>query len=747
MIRQRGKTGKYHYQFVKDKKLYSGVCEGCATKREAEAYEKRIRETVIKAAGQKPVKAIVEVFRDELSGGHPVSLAEAFDAYLMKPTRRKPGEHQIVRNRTYWRDFVAFMGTRHPDITTLANVQKRHAEEYIMLLRNSGAFLKEVVYQQGKKELRYTPKNDQLSARTINARHKAIKAVFSRLADDAGLAGNPFNIPTLEGTTTHRDAFSDEELKRIGEAMTMPYTRPLFTIGLCTGLTTGDICLLKWREISGNWIANKRREKTGTSLEIPILPPLAAFLDEQRERTGDGEYVCPELAEMYTTNPSGVFYRVKKFLGSIGIATSSKVDGRSRSVSTKAAHAMRHTFAYLAGVYNIPQPIVQGVLGHMTPEMTALYQCHARREQKEKFFRQMPNVLGVSTSRALPPTAMIEEDAERAALLHEIEAMPPEEMKAMLHQHRSAQDKNDRPQHDPPIVIEPAPKDLKPKKDRPERDPVVLDEVQKFVEWVAQPSKKLSYYAKHATPEDEANFEKVKTELLAKASSIKPHLQPISDQLDALGLFVVSLSTAIHQPDSPTENQIKFWALAETFREYMKTEKNSDRRVSRQLILDMIVSFCQLTVDGMDIAAGIKSELQEALRTINSKKMLLQKARDEIASKDEKINALEIVALETLREKHPRRPALTHKAAAGACGVTPKTIGRWEKYRRGEPDGTKPPEWYPGLNVTIAEMLARARDEMKQKKLARAVQQSVKNARPLIENADSGEDRSDDDDE
>jgi len=432
MIRRRGR--KYHYQFVKDGKLYSGVCEGCDNKRDAEKYEMRMRKTVIKAAEQKTVKAIVEAFRDELSGGHPVLLAEAFDAYLMKPTKRKPSEHQIARNRTYWNDFAAFMAARYPDITTLANVQKRHAEEYIMLLRDSGAFSKEVVYQQGDRELRYTPKNDQLSARTINARHKAIKAVFSRLADDAGLSGNPFDIPTLEGVTTHRDAFSDEELKRIGEAMTMPYTQPLFTIGLCTGLTTGDICLLKWSEISGSWITNKQRRKTGTALEIPILPPLAAFLAEQRERTGDGEYVCPELATMYTTNPSGVFYRVKEFLESIGIATSSKIDGRSRSVSTKAAHAMRHTFAYLAGVYNIPQPIVQGVLGHLTPEMTALYQRHAQREQKEKFFRQMPNVLGVATSGALPPppAAMIEADAERAALLRKLSTLPTEELKRLL---------------------------------------------------------------------------------------------------------------------------------------------------------------------------------------------------------------------------------------------------------------------------------------------------------------------------
>ena len=71
--------------------------------------------------------------------------------------------------------------------------------------------------------------------------------------------------------------------------MTMPYTKPIFIIGLCTGLTLGDICLLKWSEIDGNWITNKRRRKTGTALEIPILPPLANFLNEQHPLTSSGE--------------------------------------------------------------------------------------------------------------------------------------------------------------------------------------------------------------------------------------------------------------------------------------------------------------------------------------------------------------------------------------------------------------------------------------------------------------------------
>lgn len=434
MVRQLKHGGNYYYQFIKNGKRYNGVCTGCTTKRAAEAFEKKLKDTVDTAAGMKSVKALVENFRDELTGGKTILLSEAFELYLKKPTKRQPGDDQIARNRSFWQDFLAFMSNGYADITSLADVTRQHAEEYISLLRTTGVFDKTIQSKSSKGCHRsYTTRATKLAPRTINKRHKAIKTIFSRLKDDAGMLNNPFDIPTMDNDTTSREAFSDDELKLIGEKMSMPYTRPIFTIGLCTGLTLGDICLLKWSEISENWITNKRRHKTKVKLEIPILPPLAAFLDEQRRQPGYDEngFVVPELAEMYQKNPSGIHYRVRQFLASLGIQTKTQEDEGRRAVSTKAAHAMRHTFAYLAGVYNIPQPIVQGVLGHLSPEMTALYQRHALREQKAKFFQQMPNVLGVSsqgTALLLEP----ESDPERIKLKQMADALPLERVKEIL---------------------------------------------------------------------------------------------------------------------------------------------------------------------------------------------------------------------------------------------------------------------------------------------------------------------------
>ncbi len=198
----------------------------------------------------------------------------------------------------------------------------------------------------------------------------------------------------LERQSETREAFSLDELALINDNLT-PFIRPLFLIGLYTGMSEGDICLLKWSEVQGNWIS-RQRKKTKVALDIPMLLPLQNLIEEQRAISGDDEYVLPEHARMYLQNPSGISYRFKKFLNSLNIQSSAQTAGRSRAVSKKDVHSLRHTFAYLAGCCGMPLPIVQAILGHMSPEMTKHYQAHASRAEKEKFHKQMGRALGTS---------------------------------------------------------------------------------------------------------------------------------------------------------------------------------------------------------------------------------------------------------------------------------------------------------------------------------------------------------------
>ena len=396
-----GLTEDYYYDFTVRGKRYRGVCDGCTNKQEATNFERRLRETIKRASEQKTVGALVENFRQELSGGQKVTLENAFAVYLNKPRKRQASAKQVKQHENNWKDFLAFLHEKHTDIQCLDEVKRTHAEEYIRYLRENGRFIRIVTFERGPAEKRrfsYYHSATKISGRTVNAYHKTLKSIFNKLKEDAGILYNPFDFEMMNNESENRDAFSLEELKLINDHMDA-FLRPLFVIGICTGLSKGDICQLRWDEIKdGKWIF-RRRHKTGVPLEIPIMRPLAVFLREQRAaldagKDKDSVYVLPEHAKMYQQNPCGLSYRVKQFLEGLGIKTTRKVSSHGRAVSVKDIHSLRHTFAYMAGCNGVPLSVVQSILGHMSPEMTKHYQAHADRETKIKFLSQLPAFIG-----------------------------------------------------------------------------------------------------------------------------------------------------------------------------------------------------------------------------------------------------------------------------------------------------------------------------------------------------------------
>ncbi len=248
----------------------------------------------------------------------------------------------------------------------------------------------------------YVNRHSNLSPRTCNVYHRTLQEIFDTLFDDASLVTNPFKaIPKLENNSESREAFTADELRLIGENAD-PFLYAIFAIGINTGLREGDICTLRWDEIDldSGWITRRMR-KTGHSVRIPILQALHGFLlDLQSTRTSN-EYVLPEQAETYLSNPAGISYRVRKFLESLKISTTRKVEERTREVSVKDVHSLRHTFCYLAALQGVPANIVQSIVGHMDPKITEMYMNHATDEAKREKLQSLPNYLGIPSG--VPP--------------------------------------------------------------------------------------------------------------------------------------------------------------------------------------------------------------------------------------------------------------------------------------------------------------------------------------------------------
>ena len=428
MVKQKKSGGTWYYEFMSRGKRYFGTCEGCKNRRDAESFERSVREKALQGAGLKSVKALYETFREDLTGGEKITLDEAFDLAEQKPRPRIPSEKHAGTKRTIWGDFLAFMHGEHSDVKNLIDVTEAHAQEYIGILQKSGRYEKSISYSRGEgKRVRTISTQNAagaLSPRSIRLYQMVCAEVFTLLAKDAGLQDNPFSsVRRVKSDAETREAFTAEELKLIYDNLD-DFTRPLFMMAVWTGLREGDICTLKWSDVDlESRLITRETRKTGAEVQIPISKPLFSLLTAT-PRT-DSEYVFPHHAQMYLTNSSGVSYRVKQFLEGLGIQTTRKPEGRTRAISVKDLHSCRHTFCYFAGIAGIPLTVVQSIVGHMSPEMTKHYMAHASIEDKRRAMEQ----LSFFAQGALPAAV---EDPERTELHSLINTLPIEHVREIL---------------------------------------------------------------------------------------------------------------------------------------------------------------------------------------------------------------------------------------------------------------------------------------------------------------------------
>ena len=364
-----------------------------------------------------------------------IKLADAFELAMEKPRRKALGEQAKQQKGSHWKDFTAYMSHSYPDVKTLDAITQKHAQDYIKYITDKGKFDKQITFTQNNKHSSYLSKLKKLSPKSINYYLMSCRDIFSTLMDDAGITVNPFDkIPKVKLIQEEREAFTQDELKLIAEKAD-DFILAIFTIGLCTGLREADICLLKWNEVNlKTGLINRQTRKTGKAVMIPIMPPLRRFLEKQMFKAELGEYVLPEHAEMYDNNRSGISWRVKSFLESIGIVTTRKPDERSRAVSVKDVHSLRHTFCYYAGLYHVPLAIVQAVVGHMSPEMTKHYTMHATQKEIKESFASMPNIFGEIDAPSVIPQipASIDTELERQKLHKLADSLPIDQIKKVL---------------------------------------------------------------------------------------------------------------------------------------------------------------------------------------------------------------------------------------------------------------------------------------------------------------------------
>jgi len=418
--------------------IYSGKLENCVSDNDAKSKAKNKRDEVIRLEVENGIDRLELLDRERakiIKEQNNITISEAFDLSLLKPRKRQPSEHKIKTKRGAWSDFVAFLTARYPEIHYLNEVTSKEAGEYVSLFRKQGRFVQEVAYSYKVKSRKasWTEKTitrktaGKPSPATSNFYQNTLKEVFTLLAEDSLIRKNPFDgIEKMKKDNQTRDIFTEEEISLIMGNLTQ-FVEPLFIVALDTALREGDICTLRWRDISlKDGIIKRQMNKTGVRIEIPMTDRLLVYLERQYERTGKGEYVFPEHATAYLKDRSAISYRVKSFLEGLGIETTYTPKGRSRAISVKDLHSCRHQFCSTAGKLGIPLPIVQSIVGHMTSAMTSHYMAHATLADKRKAIAVMPDYIDVEAVEVkAEPTA-------KERLIQHIQTLSEDEAEKIL---------------------------------------------------------------------------------------------------------------------------------------------------------------------------------------------------------------------------------------------------------------------------------------------------------------------------
>jgi len=316
----------------------------------------------------------------------PLMIAHAWDAYLKSGERPDTGEATLKYYAGYWTQFKKWLAANRKDDkenpldTYLRDITVQTAQDYAANLIRA-----------------------KISPNTYNKHIGFLRLFFRVLGAPARITKNPFEpIRKKNLKTNSRRELTIAELKSLLEKATGELQTLLY-IGTFTGLRLGDCCTLKWGEVdldrgTVRRIPNKTA-KSGKPVLIGIPSALAAKLAEipQSRRKG---YVLPKHAALYNyrsedgrpTRQPDISNEIQKhFKDRCGILVHREGTGYvkvsdptkkhkylwkhtgKRAVVEVGFHSLRHTWVSLHAAAGTPQGVIQDVIGHKNPSMTAHY--------------------------------------------------------------------------------------------------------------------------------------------------------------------------------------------------------------------------------------------------------------------------------------------------------------------------------------------------------------------------------------
>ena len=214
----------------------------------------------------------------------------------------------------------------------------------------------------------------------VNNVTKTLRAVFDRARAEGYCTRNPVDlIMRQHGGSDVRDTFTPEDITQIIAHLTSTQQHDWFTvflIGLCTGQRLQDCAQANWKQfrIEGEtlvWMLTQG--KTGTTVAVPIVEPLAAHLKARQQSTGP---LVPSLAGIRSAGRRGLSAQFSRILDKAGIERGKrerKTGSKGQTWTGKTFHSLRHTTNSLLANAGVSPDVRRQILGHASDKMNARY--------------------------------------------------------------------------------------------------------------------------------------------------------------------------------------------------------------------------------------------------------------------------------------------------------------------------------------------------------------------------------------
>lgn len=349
------------------------------------------------------VQSIDKRLEDMEGNLQTVSVSDGWKTYLAQVNRPDSGGSTLRQYEFQYEAFARWITERYPAVADLRQVTQAHADEY-------GGYLLE-----------------RVTASTYNKHMNLLALVWRVLESKARLGNNPWmRICRKRHTAKSRRELTLDELKRVCAAA-KGEMRLLLALGIYCGLRLGDAACLEWGEVDMlkgviSLIPQKTARRSQKRVTLPIHATLYAMLNECRTDRRKGE-VMPKLAARYRSYNGALARDVSELFLSVNIKTNDKALTKDEKKAMKAEggglsvrqgkergrrvrpecgfHSLRHTFVSLCASEGVSQSVVQALVGHGSPAMTAHY-THIGIETAKRAVASLPDITGKAVEHDSP---------------------------------------------------------------------------------------------------------------------------------------------------------------------------------------------------------------------------------------------------------------------------------------------------------------------------------------------------------